>query len=83
MRLEFFQKIQDLTEQELDYQERMGIEPKDKRYKWRKVLLCLDYIYTVYEANEKETIIDYDCEKITVRGSYESVIEKVVQAEEE
>jgi hypothetical protein len=81
MRVEFHQKIQDLTDQEKDYQERMAIDPKDKRYKWRKVLLWLPNINSVYEANEKETIIDYGGEMITVRGHYDDVVEKITELE--
>lgn len=83
MRIEFFEKIQDLTDEELDHRERMGIEPRDKRYKWRKALLWLDSIVSVFEANEKETILEYGEVLITVKGSYEDVTFKILEAEME
>jgi hypothetical protein len=79
MRIEFLQKIRDLTEEEEDHRERMAIEPKDKRYKWRRVCLWHDSIYSVYEANEKETIIDYDGELLTVKGNYADVLQLIVE----
>jgi hypothetical protein len=81
MRIEFLEKIQDLTDEELDHRDRMGIEPRDKRYKWRKVLLWLDAITSVYEANEKETIIEYGESLITVKGGYDDVTQKIFEAE--
>ena len=81
MRIEFYEKIQDLTEEEIYHRDEMGIVPKDKRYKWRRALLWLDSICSVFEANEKETILEYGESLITVRGNYKDIVQRIMEAE--
>jgi hypothetical protein len=81
MRIEFYEKIQDLTDEEIYHRDEMGIVPKDKRYKWRKALLWLDSIYSVFEANEKETILEYGELLLTVRGNYKDTVQRIMEAE--
>jgi hypothetical protein len=83
MRIEFSEKILDISDEERERWEEMNIKPKDKRYKWRRICPKVEDIFDIKEINDKETIIERsDGELFTVKGSYDQ-IKKLVEAAEE
>jgi hypothetical protein len=84
MRVEFSEKIRDLSDEERRMMEDMAIEPKDKRFKWRKIWLFVEDVFAVKEVNEKETILEFnDGSNIIVKGDYATIKGLIEKAEAE
>lgn len=84
MRIEFTQKILDLSDEERDRFEKMNIEPKEKHFKYRKMWVQVEDITGVYEVSDKETILEFaDGQKLTVKGSYDTIKGLIESHEEE
>jgi uncharacterized protein YlzI (FlbEa/FlbD family) len=83
MRIEVNEKIMDISDEEREHLELMGIAPKNKKFKWRRVWMESTPIFAVKEVTANETIIEFtDGEKMVVRGSYDDIKEMVFKAEE-
>lgn len=82
MRVEFYEKIRDLSDEERRMMEDMAIEPKDKRFKWRRIWLFTDDVFAVKEVNDKESILEFgDGSNIVVKGDYSQVKAMIESAE--
>lgn len=83
MRVEFYEKIRDLSDEERRMMEDMAIEPKDKRFKWRRIWLFTDDVFAVKEVSERESILEFgDGSNIVVKGAYEAIKALIEKAEE-
>jgi hypothetical protein len=82
MRIEFLEKIIDISEEEAEFNERLGMQVKDKRYKWCRVWVLSDEIFSVKEVSEKESTIEFnDGCTMAVKGSYDETKKLVEDAE--
>lgn len=81
-RVEFSEKIKDITDEELQREERYGIEPKEVSFKWRRIWFNADDIFSVNELTGKETELEfYDGSVSVVKGSYDKIKQTIEAAE--
>lgn len=82
MRVEFNEKIADISEEEMQQYERMGMQVKDKRYKWRRIYVFVDDVVGLYEVSSKESMLEFnDKSRIIVEGDFDTIKGIIDEAE--
>lgn len=83
MDIEFQIRVLDMTEEEREQNDRLGMDPK-KRYVFRRVLRPAYEIYGLDELDDKFTrVIFFDNEQLVVKGNYNTIKEKIDKIFEE
>lgn len=84
MRIEVFERVMDIDEEERRMLDDLGIEPKGgKKFKWRRVYFYPSEIFAVKEVNDTQSIIEFnDGVNMVVKGSYETIKKLLDDSEE-